>query len=313
MKRNSVNMFATIILLSGFAVAQQASPQHPRSGSPQTLPSAPSAAASSSASPAGLPSEETVNAFMRQMMGYDTSLSWKVDAIRPSEAAGLAEVTVLVSSGQGSQVNRFFVTADGQHAVMGEIIPFGEHPFAATSQKLKEGINGPSRGPASAPVTIVEFSDLQCPHCKVAQPILDKLLSEEPNARLVYQNFPINGHDWAQMAAAYADCIGRKSSDNFYKFISGVFDAQSDITAANAQEKLSALADQVGEKGTEISACASTPDTTARVQSSMALGLSVGVNSTPTVFIGGRKITSLAAVPYDSLKQLVEFAANDTK
>lgn len=311
MKRNSISVFGAILLLAGFAIAQQKSANPHKSTTPQTLPAAPSSTANSAASD-GLPTEDTVNAFMREMMGYDSNLSWKVDTIRPSEAAGLAEVTVLVSSGQGSQVNRFFVTADGQHAVMGEIIPFGAHPFADTAQKLKRGMNGTSRGPATAPVAIVEFSDLQCPHCKAAQPILDKLLSDEPKARLVYQNFPLNGHDWAEIAAGYADCVGRKSSDNFSKFVTAVFDAQADITAANAQEKLSALADQVGEKGSEISACASSPETTARVQASQGLGLSVGVNSTPTVFINGRKITSLAAVPYDSLKQLVEFAATDS-
>jgi protein-disulfide isomerase len=119
------------------------------------------------------------------------------------------------------------------------------------------------------------------------------------------------------MAAGYADCIGRKSgpnsNDNFWKFVSAVFDAQSGITAANAAEKLTALADQSGEKGTEIAACAASPDTTARVQHSIALGKSVGVNATPTVFINGRTISSLASVPFDTLKQLVDFAATDGK
>ena len=254
---------------------------------------------------------------MRQMMGYDPSVTWKIEEIRPSEAPGLAEVSIVVGNAQGSQLNKFYVTADGKHAVMGQIIPFGEHPFADTAQKLNAGINGPSHGPATAPVTVVEFSDLQCPHCKAAHPILDKLLAEDTNVRIIYQNFPLPGHDWAEVAAGYADCIGRKSgssnNDNFWKFVGAVFDAQSDITAANAAEKLSALADQSGEKGAEIAACASSPDTTARVQHSIALGKSVGVNGTPTVFINGRTITSLASVPFDALKQLVDFAATDSK
>lgn len=312
MKRNSIHIFVTIALLSGFAVAQQKTTKQPKGSAPQALPGDPSRAPS-----AGLPSEDTVNAFMRQMMGYDPSVTWKIEEIRPSGAAGLAEVSILVGNAQGSQLNKFYVTADGKHAVMGQIIPFGEHPFADTAQKLNAGINGPSRGPATAPVTVVEFSDLQCPHCKAAQPILDKLLSEDTNVRVVYQNFPLPGHDWADMAAGYADCIGRKSSsnnnDNFWKFVGDVFDAQSDITAANAAEKLTALADQSGEKGTEIAACASSPDTTARVQHSVALGKSVGVNGTPTIFINGRTITSLASVPFDALKQLVDFAATDGK
>ena len=92
-------------------------------------------------------------------------------------------------------------------------------------KELEKGITGPARGPADAPVTIVEFSDLQCPHCKEAQPVFEKLMAEEPNVRLVFQNFPlaIPAHDWAAKGAAYADCMGASSNDAFWKFIHGVY------------------------------------------------------------------------------------------
>jgi protein-disulfide isomerase len=250
---------------------------------------------------------------MREMMGFDPNVTWKVDSIKPAENTGLTEVTVLVSNGQGSAVNKFYVTPDGKHAITGEIIPFGEHPFDQTNEELNKGENGVSRGPANAPVTIVEFSDLQCPHCKAAQPVLDKLLAEDTNVRVVYQNFPLPMHDWARLAADYADCVGRKSSDHFWKFIGSVYDAQTDITASNAQEKLTGFADQAGEKGADIAACAAATETLGRVERSISLGTSVGVNSTPTVFINGRKITSMANIPFESLKQLVDFTATGGK
>lgn len=311
MKRTWIYLFAITLLFASFALAQTV-PKKPSTITTHRATSTSSAASASSTS-ANLPSEDTVNAFMREMMGFDPNVTWKIDSIQPAENTGLAEVTVLVSNGQGSAVNKFYVTPDGKHAVTGEIIPFGEHPFDGTNAALMKGENGVSRGPANAPVTIVEFSDLQCPHCKAAQPTLDKLLAEDTNVRVVYQNFPLSIHDWAQQAAAYADCVGRKSSDHFWKFIGSVYDAQSDITASNAQEKLTALADQAGEKGSDIAACASAAETLGRVQRSISLGLSVGVNSTPTVFINGRKITSLANIPFDSLKQLVDFTATGEK
>jgi len=257
----------------------------------------------------GLPSQETVNAFMHRMFGYDPSVTWDVVSIKPSSIAGISEVNVTLKNPQGQQNTKLYVSADGQHALIGEIIPFGSEPFAAARKDLERGINGPSRGPVDAPVTIVEFSDLQCPHCKEAQPAIDKLMSEEKNARLVFQNFPLQSHDWAAKAAAYADCIGRVSNDAFWKFLQSVYDAQGDILASNADEKLTALADKSGVKGSDIAACAAKPETTSRVEHSVALGKSVDVTGTPTLFINGRKIANVAALPYDMLKQLTEFAA----
>ena len=257
----------------------------------------------------GLPTQETVNAFMQKMFGYDPSVTWEVVSIKPSSIAGISEVNVILKNPQGQQNTKLYVAADGQRALIGEIIPFGSDPFAAARTALEKGINGPSRGPADAPVTIVEFSDLQCPHCKEAQPTVDKLMSEEKNARLVFQNFPLQSHDWAAKAAAYADCVGRSSNDAFWKFMQGVYDAQSDILATNADEKLTALADKSGVKGSDIAACAAKPETASRVEHSVALGKSLDVNGTPTLFINGRKIANVAALPYDMLKQLTEFAA----
>jgi protein-disulfide isomerase len=188
-------------------------------------------------------------------------------------------------------------------------MPFGAHPFAAVQKQLERGVNGPSHGPADAPVTVVDFSDLQCPHCKEAHPALEKLMSEDKNVRLVFQSFPLPMHDWAAKAAAYADCVNRSSNDAFWKFIQSVYGAQTDITAANADEKLTGFADSAGVKGADIAACAAKPEATSRVEKSMALGEAVDVNSTPTLFINGRRVP---AVPYEVLQKLVDFAAKES-
>ncbi|HVO81197.1 MAG TPA: thioredoxin domain-containing protein [Terriglobales bacterium] len=294
---------ALILLLAGVMVAQQkpSSPAHHTAAKP---------AAVAGVKP-NMPSEETVNAFLQQMLGYQAGLTWKVAEIKPSVAEGLTEVSVVISGPQGSQSNKLYITADGKHAVTGEIIPFGPHPFDADRKLLEQKVTGPARGPADAPVTVVEFSDLQCPHCKEAQPILDKLLSEDKDVRLVFQHFPLPSHNWSGKAAAYADCVGRASNDAFWKFVEGVYAAQAEITASNADEKLTGLADTAGVKGSEIAACAAQPDTTTRVERSLALGKSLDVNSTPTLFINGRKLPG--GVPYEVVKELVDFAAKEGK
>ncbi len=287
-----LNLLTVVLLLAGLAGAQQP----------------PAGAHAGAKSSANLPSEETVNAFMQTTFGFDPSIHWEIIAIRPSLAEGLAEVEVVLTGAQGAQQQKFYVTPDGTHALIGDILPFGPHPYAGIQKELEKGLNGPAQGPADAPVTLVEFSDLQCPHCKEAQPTVNKLMLENKNVRLVFQNFPLPMHDWATKAAAYSDCVGRSSNDAFWKFIESVYGAQSDITASNADQKLSGFADAAGVKGSEIAACAAKPETTTRIEQSQNLGKKLDVNSTPTFFINGRRVP---AVPYDMFVKLVNFAAKE--
>jgi len=289
----------SVVLLAALAVAQE------KSSPKAAAPAKPGAASS-------LPSEEVVNAFMQQTLGYDSAISWRVGSIKPAAAEGLAEVNVTVSSPQGSQAQKFYVTPDGTHVIIGEILPFGPHPFDAVRDQLKKGINGPSHGAADATVTVVEFSDLQCPHCRDAQPTLDRLAAEDKNARVVFQNYPLTMHDWALKAAGYADCVGRSSPEGFWKFIQSIYGAQSEITAANVDEKLTGFAEAAGVKGSDVAICVVNPETTTRVQRSLDLGQALDVNSTPTIFINGRKL-SAGGLPYDVLQKLVDFAASNAK
>src|SRR5579862_1683452 len=262
---------------------------------------------------ANLPSESTVDSFMQQTFGYEPQVSWKISSIKPAPVPGLAEVDVVLASPQGQQLSRFYVTADGEHAVVGEIIPFGAKPFDSARRILEKGITGPARGPKDAAVTIVEFGDLQCPACKAAQPAIEGLVASEPNARFVFQNFPLEMHNWAAKGAAYADCVGKASNDAFWKFIKTTYENQTEITAENADEKLTALATEAGAKGSELAACVASPATKAHIDASLALGKTVNVGGTPTLFINGRSIGNVGGTPVEVLKALVTFAAKQGK
>jgi protein-disulfide isomerase len=262
---------------------------------------------------ANLPSEATVESFLHEQFGYQSDMTWKISSIKPSPIEGLAEVTVVLASQQGQQLSRFYVSPDGEHALVGDVIPFGAKPFDPAKKALDKGITGPSRGPKEAPVTIVEFGDLQCPACKAAQPTIEALVAAEPQARFVFQNFPLEMHNWAAKGAAYADCVGRASNNAFWKFVSTTYDKQAEITAENVDEKLTALADGAGVKGTEIAACAAQPETKSRIDASIALGKKVDVSGTPTVFINGRKIGSFDNRLSEVYKSLVDFAAKEAK
>jgi protein-disulfide isomerase len=258
-----------------------------------------------------LPSQETINGFLHYTFGYDPDITWKISSVKPS--MGMAEVTVILAKAGQQQVSKFLVTPDGQHVVAGEVIPFGVKPFESMRRLLAERAHGPSRGPAAAPVTIVEFSDFQCPHCKNAQPKIEKILADHPEVRFVFQNFPLESHDWARKAARYAECIGHVNQDAFFKFVHDTFEQQANITASTADEKLTAIADGAGVKGAEIAACAALPQTDTAVENSYKLGQAADVTSTPTFFINGRKIQNLVEVPDEIIGQFIQFFAKDAK
>jgi protein-disulfide isomerase len=312
-------MIVTLVLalfLSGVGAGRlEAQTKAAQSKSAQSkTPSTPAAAGPTTV----LPSEDTVNSFLFQWLGYDPSKTWKVAEIRPSEVPGLAEVQVVISDANGESQTRFLVSSDGKHALVGEILPFGAKPFEDAHLKLEKGVNGPSKGPANAAVTIVEFSDMQCPHCQKAAPAVNELLSLEPEARFVFQNFPLPMHDWAEKAAGYVDCVGRasagktagKTNEAVWKFIDKTFEDQANITLANADEKLKAIATASGVNGDEIAACAVTPETKARIEASIQLGKAVGVTGTPTIFVNGRNVSSY---PVEVQKKVVDFQASQEK
>jgi protein-disulfide isomerase len=300
----------TALLLSGIAIAQT-------TPTLQTRPTAkPVVASSANAGTTVLPTEDTVNSFLFQMFGYDPTVTWKVIEIRPSEVPGLAEVSIVLTNPQGSTPNRLLVSADGKRAITGDILPFGAKPFDDARAKLEKGANGPAKGPAKAAVTIVEFSDMQCPHCQKAAAGIEQLVAQEPEAHFIFQNFPLPSHNWAEKAAGYVDCVGRApaggaSNDAVWKFIQKTFDEQANITEANADEKLKAIATASGANGDEIAGCAVKPDTKARIEASLALGKSVGVSGTPTLFINGRNVPGGA--PVDLMKKIVDFQAGQEK
>ena len=163
------------------------------------------------AAPANAPSEATVNEFLKHMFGWNNQVTWKVAQIKAAEDPSLTELIIILNTPQGQQLAHLYVTPDQKFALSGELVPFGSDPFAPAREMLK-GINGPAHGPKGAPVTIVEFGDLECPACKAAQPNVTKLMEDEPNAQLVFQNFPLEQHKWAPLGAKYLDCIGRENT-----------------------------------------------------------------------------------------------------
>ena len=252
-----------------------------------------------------LPGTIEIDAALQRTFGYNAGLNWKVLDIGPSPIPGIADVLVSINR---QRPLHMYVAPGMRNAIIGEIIPFGPNPFAPAREKLKAA-DGPRRGAEKPSIDIVEFSDLECPHCKAAQPVLEKLIGDFPQVSYIFQQFPLPAslHPWAKKAAAYADCAGRENKAAFWKFVDAIFDNQGSIAAVTADDKLKELATGAGLDAGKIATCAAAPETESRVNKSLQLGQSLDVNETPTVFINGRRVAAIASIPYDQLKALVQF------
>ncbi|HTA79628.1 MAG TPA: thioredoxin domain-containing protein [Terracidiphilus sp.] len=304
--------------LSIFASAQEQVPAAP----PQAAPSAPAPTGPPTfpkPDPANFtatsPSKDVINAFLEASWGYDDSRMWQVQAILKTPVEGISKVVILVGDKTGkqkAQALQFFVLPDGKHIIAGEeIIPFGDHPYADYRSQVQQGADGPYRGSASKDLELVEFADFQCPHCKEAQANMDKLATDFPKARIVFQNYPLARiHPQAVKAAAYGVCVTKLGgSSAFFQYASAVFDGQDGLASADgAALTLNSAVTKAGLDPAKVAACAATPQTSTQVDASVKLAQDLNINQTPTLVINGRQVP-IGGVPYETLKQIVAYQA----
>ena len=257
------------------------------------------------------PTAADVDAFLKAIWGYDANRSWRVEAIQKTLAPGVSKVTIfLADKSQGSQVQqvRFFVTPDGKYAIADTVFRFGARPFDDTAKLLEQGVDGPAEGSASKKFLLVEFADLQCPHCKEALPVMEKLRHDFPDARIVYENYPLTEiHPFAFKAAAYGSCVAAAKGDPaFFLYAQDVFEHQESLTDALAQQTMDNAVTKAGASPASVATCAASPATRAKIEGQMALGDKIGVDQTPMIAVNGH-LMPLGGVPYETLKQVIEW------
>ena len=318
--RSVVQGTLAVLALAATTTCIAAFAQEP--GTKPEIPSAPAAPSEPKFPPvdpnnftAASPTRETVEAFLHVSWGYDTDRVWQVAAIQTTPAPNISKVTVFVAQKNNPQQQVgtlvFYTTPDGNHLIANDVLPFGAHPYANTRRVLDERAQGPSRGAADKKFTFVEFADFQCPHCKAVQPIIERLLTDFPQAHFIFENFPLTTlHSEAYKAATYSVCVAQQGgNDAFFKFVDAVFAAQEGLTPQTSDSTLADAVTKVGLDPAKIGSCSYTPVAKAPVDASIKLGKDLDVNETPMLFIDGRQIpvgeVANGQLPYDMLKKIV--------
>ena len=175
------------------------------------------------------------------------------------------------------------------------------HLEAPPIARLDVSVDGaPARGAATAPVTIVEFSDFLCPFCKRVQATLDEIARRYGDkVRFVFRNFPIEQlHPGAQRAAEAARCAGEQGK--FWPYHDVLFGKP----ARPGHEDLVAYAGEVGLDAQSFSSCLRSGKYAEAVQKDVNAGKQLGINGTPAFFVNGRAV--VGAQPVETFVQVIE-------
>ncbi len=156
----------------------------------------------------------------------------------------------------------------------------------------------PARGPANAPVTIIEFSDYECPFCKRAEVVVQEVVKLYPDkVKLVYRHFPLEFHAQAKPAAEASACAGAQGK--FWEFHDKLF-AGTTLTP----ERYKTIAAEIGLDQAKFDQCIQKGEMKAQVEQDMADAAAVGVTGTPAFFINGRMISG--AQPVEKFKEIID-------
>lgn len=245
--------------------------------------------------------------FIRNLFTWGREYKLKLGPLAPSPSPDFYQLPIDVTVKDQDEKGTFFVSKDGKTFVRGEMFDMASDPFASNRAKLHIDGN-PSKGPTSARVTIVEFSDFECPHCREVHKVLQSVEEHYPQVRLVFKDFPLTQlHPWAETAAIGGRCAFNQSADAFWKIHDQIFDSQDLISAANVWDELVNFAGQAGLNTDAFKACLSSPEAKQAIEANHADGVSLNVNSTPTLFINGRL---LVGGDLTTVEQFIDFELN---
>lgn len=253
----------------------------------------------------------TLEAYLRNVELFLPIVTAKIDDAKPStEVPGFFDVWVHWTANKSTKDELVYVSKDGKTVIQGDVHVFdvNRDPFHANLQKLKTD-HQPTLGPAppvNAPVTMVIFSDFQCPICKEeAQILRENLMQSFPDkVRLYFIDFPLDSiHNWAHTAAIAGRCVYNQNPAAFWDYFDWAYENQQGIGLDNFNSKFQVFATDKKLDGMSLGRCVENKTSEPDVSREIAEGHALQVSATPTTFLNGRKLEG--GLPWQTIEQLI--------
>lgn len=201
--------------------------------------------------------------------------------------------------GQFEDRIRLFLSAQRSQKVYDDLYQAAEIKIEMPRQRSEVAATGPSLGPEDAPVTIIEFSDFQCPYCARVVPTIKQLTERYPEqVRIVFRHLPLSFHAQAKLAAQASVCADNQ--DNFWAFHDKLFENQR----AMEREQLIQYATDLELDMQVFEPCLDAPETVAIVEADLDAAQALGASGTPAFFINGIMISG--AQPIENFETIIQ-------
>jgi protein-disulfide isomerase len=243
----------------------------------------------------GDPKSEIVQ-HVREVFKMAEATTLTVGPFHDSGLPNFLATTVTAEAGTQKRTRDFYISKDNRLLVLGNILSLGLE-FRPDELRVElrtiATTHQPSQGPAHAPVTIVEYADLECPMCGRLHEFLEKELLPKygDKVRVIFKEFPlVKIHDWSLTAAIANQCVYEIKPEAYAPYRSLIFQNQSTTNAANVRDSLLRYADQVGVDRLRLAGCLDSKASLPRVDEGAGEAKRLELQSTPTCFINGRML-----------------------
>jgi protein-disulfide isomerase len=256
----------------------------------------------------------TLESYLRNVELWVPQVTVKIDDAKPSaEVPGFFDVWVHASYNNATKDELYYVSKDGHIVIKGSAYNINKNPFQGNIDKLKTD-GQPGFGPATAAVTLVVFSDFECPFCKEEASVLrgNVAMTFPDKVRVYFKDFPLDSiHPWARTASIAGRCVFKQNPAAFWDYFDWAYQNQEQITADNISAKMQQFAMDKNLDGVQLGRCVDTKATEPEVDRNVADGHALQVSATPTVYLNGRKLEG--GVQWQVLEQLINIELDRTK
>jgi protein-disulfide isomerase len=215
-----------------------------------------------------------------------------VGGFKPSVVPDFEQGTLTLDDGHSPKSDRpLLLTRDGKHLIMSELYSLTVDPREQALHTIALR-DEPTQGPADAPVTIVEYADLECPVCARMNEFLEtQVVPRYGNkVRIVFKEYPLPMHDWSMTAAIACQCAYELNPSTFVPLRTAIFRNQQLINITNVRDSVLSFGEQAGLDRVKLAGCLDAKSSMPRIQRDLAEVKRIEVDRTPTLFINGRLV-----------------------